>query len=60
MNMFDPDHVYILRHISISSYIFGVVHNRRTIPFQRKSSLNVGELKESFIEEAGPRESPME
>lgn len=46
--------MHILRHISTSSYILGVVHNRRTTPFQRKSFLSVGELKESFVEEARP------
>lgn len=51
--------MYILIHISILSYIHGMVQNLRTVPFQRESSLSVGELKEGFIEEAGPGESPM-
>ena len=36
-----------------------MVQNLRKEPFQRESSLSIGELKEGFIEEAGPGESPM-
>lgn len=35
-----------------------MVQNLRTVSFQRASTLSVGELKEEFIEEAGPGESP--
>ena len=49
--------MYNLIHKSISLYIHGIVWNRKTVLSQRENFLNVQNLKEGFIEEAGIGES---